>query len=113
MKLVKLYHVIAIAVMTLITVFTNIGLKEQAIILGFGVIVILILGVMLMIDSVKNKMDYLEKKVIEVSDDVTVSKAYVEFIEKILRKNIDNTSNALEVIKQELNNMKSDINAIP
>lgn len=109
MKLVSLYHLVGVGVLTLMALSFSLGFDESATILGIGLMAVLILGVHLVLDKINDNLYYHEKKLVELSDSVDSIKASVEIIGNLSNHEMISSSLSLEQIKQEIEKVKGSI----
>lgn len=109
MKLVNLYHLVGVGVLTLMTLSFSLGFDKSATILGIGLMAVLILGVHLVLDKINDNLYYHEKKLVELSDSVDSIKASVEIIGSLSNHEMASSSLSLEQIKIEIEKVKGNI----
>lgn len=109
MKLVNLYHLVGVGVLTLMTLSFSLDFDESATILGIGLIVVLVLGVHLVLDKINDNLYYHEKKLVELSDSIDSIKSSVEIIGNLSNHEIVSSSLSLDQIKKEIEKVKESI----
>lgn len=105
MKLVSLYHLVGIGVVFLMAISFSLGFKETAIILGVSLIMVLVLGVFLTIDNLREQLKYYEKRIAEISSDIDCIKESVEMFGKVYSNSVINCSMTFDDIRKEISNM--------
>jgi len=84
METVKIYHAIAVVAIFLIGIISTLTENTNFIlIIGFGVSIILLLGIHLILDRQENDIQRLEKKITEMSLNIESIKVVTEFSSKL------------------------------
>lgn len=112
MKLVSLYHLVGIGVVFLMALSFSLGFKETAIILGVGLIMVLVLGVFLILDNLREQLNYYEKRIAEISTDVDSVKESVEMFGKVYSNSVINSSVTLDDIRKGISNMEKAVKGL-
>lgn len=108
MKLLNLYHLVGVCVLLLMALSFSLGFKECAITLGIGLVAVLVLGVLLVLDNLGNQLNYHEKRIAEISNNVESVKASVEIVGKIFNQEIVVRTMTLDEIREELGKIEEE-----
>lgn len=108
MKTVKMYHLISVASLFIMTVAINFKAKDGVlIIIGVGLIVILLLGIHLILDRQDNSIAHMERKIEQIASDVYETKVSSGFQSEMRINEQVSVVSSLESINRILNEMKT------
>ncbi len=112
MKLVNLYHLVGVGLLSLMAVSFSLGFKESAMILGIGLVAVLVLGVLLVLDNLGSQLNYHEKRIAEISSNLDTVKASVEIIGRINNQDITSRTMSLNEIRKELSKIEEQMKSV-